>query len=150
MEKIVTLTTKLKHNRRRLLKNKTESELLFEAFLRSESSKRRLGLPFETQKTIGFYIVDFFFGKRNLIVELDGEIHNLPDVKIYDDKRSLFFQRLGLNIIRFSNEFSREKPVECFEKIISFPTVKFSETSKKCIMAARIRNGCRFTSKVGV
>ena len=37
------------------------------------------------------------------MIELDGEIHNKPEVKERDDGREFILKNFGLNIVRFTN-----------------------------------------------
>jgi len=63
-----------------------------------------LNLPvrFRRQHPIDVYIVDFYCHKLKLVIEVDGEIHKIqPD---YDDGRTIELEKLGLKVIRFSNE----------------------------------------------
>ena len=52
---------------------------------------------FDRQKIIGNYIVDFFCGDCNVVIEIDGSTH---DNKVeYDKNRDLYLKRLGLTVI---------------------------------------------------
>jgi|TARA_R100000479_G_scaffold156694_1_gene93257 very-short-patch-repair endonuclease len=76
-----------------------------EAFLWKYLQKRKLdGRKFRRQQSIGNYIVDFYCPSENLIIELDGEVHNnsLPEEK--DLKRTQFLESLGYKVIRFENK----------------------------------------------
>jgi imidazole glycerol-phosphate synthase subunit HisF len=61
-------------------------------------------LKFRRQHPISIYIVDFYCHSTKLIIELDGNIHNLPDVKNNDEIRQKDLENLGLKIIRFTNK----------------------------------------------
>lgn len=72
-----------------------------------------LGDIFEFQKPIfmdkqicskSFYIVDFLFPDKNLVVEIDGKYHNDKFVNIDDTLRELHLKDTGYNIIRFTNQ----------------------------------------------
>ena len=52
---------------------------------------------FDRQKIIGNYIVDFFCGNCNVVVEIDGSSHD--DKVEYDDERNAFLEGLGLTVI---------------------------------------------------
>jgi very-short-patch-repair endonuclease len=62
-----------------------------------------LGIRFRAQHPLGIYIADFFSYKINLVIEIDGEIHNTENHKEYDSKRSLDLKKWGIDIIRFTN-----------------------------------------------
>ena len=53
---------------------------------------------------IGRYIVDFFFRKSMLIVELDGGYHNEPEQKELDKNRQEWLCQMGYKVIRFTND----------------------------------------------
>ncbi len=97
MKKIFTKFT-LKERRQSLRKNMTNAESL----LWSNLKNKQLGFKFRRQHSIGIYIVDFYCKDKNLVIELDGEIH-LKN-KNYDKERDYYLKSLGLNIIRFKNQ----------------------------------------------
>ena len=51
-----------------------------------------------------FFIVDFHCHEYRLIIEVDGQYHSKPEVKLRDQERSEILQSMGYNIIRFNNE----------------------------------------------
>ena len=55
---------------------------------------------FDRQKIIGNYIVDFFCGNCNVVIEIDGSSH---ENKIeYDNERNCYLENLGLTVIHIS------------------------------------------------
>ena len=60
--------------------------------------------PFQRQKTVGNYIVDFYCHAAALVVELDGAHHYTEDGRAYDKERTAFLEACGLRVLRFSNE----------------------------------------------
>lgn len=72
---------------------------------RSEEQMKDLLLsvdfPFEQQKQIGPYIVDFYLPPQ-LVVEVDGAIHDTR--KFYDANRDAYLVRKGYKVLRFKNE----------------------------------------------
>src|SRR6187549_1359400 len=50
-------------------------------------SGNKLGVKFRRQHPISNYIADFYCHSLRLVVEIDGGIHNKPDVKKYDAVR---------------------------------------------------------------
>ena len=57
---------------------------------------------FDRQKIIGNYIVDFFCGNCDVVIEIDGSSH---DDKIeYDNERDAFLKGLGLTVIHIVAE----------------------------------------------
>ncbi|MEP7133355.1 MAG: DUF559 domain-containing protein [Chloroflexota bacterium] len=60
------------------------------------------GLHFRRQQVVHGYFPDFYCHQHELIVELDGGIHELQ--KEYDAEREEYLIALGFRIIRFTNE----------------------------------------------
>ena len=81
-----------------LRKNMTSSEKKLWEHLRL---KRLDGKHFRRQHPYGIYILDFFCCKSNLVVEVDGEIHNFSEE--YDIIRTKYLEESGLKVIRFTN-----------------------------------------------
>lgn len=55
------------------------------------------------QKIIDNYIVDFYCAKLKLIIEIDGEVHDLDNNIGYDNLRDNILRNYGLRIIRIKN-----------------------------------------------
>ena len=68
------------------------------------SNKGINGYKFRRQHIIGDYIADFICLKHNLIIEVDGSIHQLPANIISDAERTKWLMSEGYKIIRFTNE----------------------------------------------
>jgi len=56
-----------------------------------------LGLDFDRQRIIGYYIVDFYCPNAQVIIEIDGSSH--IGKEDYDRKRDLYLESLGLTVI---------------------------------------------------
>ena len=61
----------------------------------------RLGVRFRRQEPIGPYIVDFVCRAEKLIVEADGDQH---DMSAHDGRRDAFLRSKGYRVLRFWNE----------------------------------------------
>lgn len=83
-----------------LRKNETESEKILWGKLRNNQVK---GYKFRRQHPIGLYIADFYCHKLKLIIEVDGEYHNLPEQIEKDKERTQILESNGLKVIRFTN-----------------------------------------------
>ena len=59
---------------------------------------------FRRQHPIANYVVDFYCHALKLVIELDGGIHEVEDVKKYDEFREAHLKELGLTVLRFKNE----------------------------------------------
>ena len=90
-----------KDRRRELRKNLTPAE----AFLWRQLSGSKLdGRKFRRHHGIGPYIVDFYCPDCRVIVELDGADHQEFLVVERDERRTRFFMRHGIKVVRFENK----------------------------------------------
>lgn len=67
---------------------------------------RRLKLPnshFRRQTPVGPFIADFACLKAKLIIELEGGVHDAPDVAADDAERRAWLEGRGLRVLRISN-----------------------------------------------
>lgn len=84
-----------------LRKNQTNAEKLLWGKIRN---KRLEGFRFLRQYSIGRYIADFYCSKANVVIEVDGGIHNQVENKEYDLIREEIIKANGIRIIRFHND----------------------------------------------
>ncbi|MBL7740188.1 MAG: endonuclease domain-containing protein [Chitinophagaceae bacterium] len=82
-----------------LRRNMTPSEQTLWMYLKEGINK----LKFRRQHPIGLYIADFYCHKVKLIIEIDGSIHEEPEVKQKDELRQKELKSWGYYIMRFSN-----------------------------------------------
>ncbi len=59
--------------------------------------------PFNRQKPLGEYIVDFYCHAYRLVVEIDGDSHYTEEAQMKNRKRTAFLESKGLRVIRFTN-----------------------------------------------
>ncbi len=86
------------HRSRNLRKNMTRQEgILWYKFLRTYS------IRFYRQRIINNFIVDFYCPKARLIIEIDGGQHYRGYNIFYDKKRTLFLEKYGLIVLRYTN-----------------------------------------------
>ncbi|NLT52539.1 MAG: DUF559 domain-containing protein [Ignavibacteria bacterium] len=90
----------LKERRRRLRKEMTFSEKIVWLHLR----KKQLKVRFLRQYSIDNYIVDFYCPEMKIAVEIDGDVHNLPEQKEYDIERQRYLENYGVTFVRLKNE----------------------------------------------
>jgi cyclase len=83
-----------------LRKSMTEAEKLLWNYLKAGVD----GLKFRRQHPLGIYIADFYCHPIKLIIELDGKIHDKPEVKILDEQRETELKNWGYEVIRFTND----------------------------------------------
>ncbi len=75
-------------------------ELMWEAL----SNKKLGGYKIRRQHIIGYYIADFVCLRHQLIIEIDGLIHQLPENQASDLERQKWLEDEGFRVIRFTNE----------------------------------------------
>ena len=73
-----------------------------EKILWNELRANKLGVHFRRQQVIAGFIVDFYCHKAALVIEVDGDIHNLQ--KEDDVRREKALSGLGLKVVRFNND----------------------------------------------
>ena len=84
-----------------LRKNQTMAENLLWQIIRN---RQIAGLKFRRQHPLANYIADFYCHELKLVIELDGDVHDIAWVKERDLRREKAMKELGLQIVRFSNE----------------------------------------------
>ena len=72
-----------------------------EQILWQELRVNKQGVHFRRQQIIAGFIVDFYCHKAALVVEVDGDIHDLQLDQ--DARRETVLRELGLRIVRFKN-----------------------------------------------
>ena len=88
-------------NKARILRNKmTKAEIILWSRIRS---RQLYGYKFRRQQAILDYIVDFYCHDLKLIIEVDGDIHSLPEIVESDKHRDKILKINGYHIIHFSN-----------------------------------------------
>ncbi len=75
-----------------------------EAMLWSIIKSKQLGVKFRRQHSIGNYIVDFYSSEIQLVIEMDGGIHEDVIHQSNDEVRDVYMQDLGIAVIRFDNK----------------------------------------------
>ena len=73
-----------------------------EKILWQELRANKLGVHFRRQQVIAGFIVDFYCHKVALVIEVDGDIHDLQQEE--DARREKVLNEMGLRIVRFRNE----------------------------------------------
>lgn len=62
------------------------------------------GIKFRRQHPISLYIADFYCHSEKLIIEVDGNIRDMPEIKFKDDVRQKDLEELGLKILRVTTK----------------------------------------------
>ena len=94
-----TLWVKLKPIVREMRHKPTEAENLLWQKLRNCQLS---GYKFRRQHNIERFIVDFYCAEANLVVEVDGPVHQYQ--KNEDEIRQQYIESQGLKLIRFTND----------------------------------------------
>ena len=73
---------------------------------------RATNLHFRRQAPFGPYIVDFVCHRHRLVVEMDGGVHNLPEVASRDAERDAWLTGRGYRVMRFPNNVTPDDIVQ--------------------------------------
>jgi very-short-patch-repair endonuclease len=73
-----------------------------EKILWQELRSNKLGVHIRRQQVIAGFIIDFYCHKAALVIEVDGDIHDLQQEE--DARREMVLSEMGLRIVRFGNE----------------------------------------------
>ncbi len=88
------------------------------------SNKKLDGYKFRRQHIIGNFIADFICLKENLIIEVDGLIHQLPENMVSDEERTQWLRNEGFDVIRFTNDeviFKLDKVLQSISTKLAAP-----------------------------
>jgi very-short-patch-repair endonuclease len=88
-------------NAKSLRNNSTDSEKILWQYLKA---KKLCGIKFRRQHPLNQFIVDFYSNELKLVIELDGDYHNIPEIQEYDRRREHMLKEWGLTVIRFTND----------------------------------------------
>ncbi len=78
----------------------TDAEDILWHYLRNN----QLGEKFRRQHPLSIYIADFYCHKYKLVIELDGSIHDIPEIAASDIQRQKNLEADGIKFLRFKNE----------------------------------------------
>jgi methylmalonyl-CoA mutase len=96
---------------------------------------KKEGYKFRRQHIIGSFIADFVCLKKGLVIEVDGNYHQLPDMKISDEERTNALNKLGFQVIRFTNDeitYELEKVLEKVNVLLfQLPDKEIDENSSE-------------------
>ena len=111
----VEYNSNLRQRAREMRNNPTDAERKLWNILRQGELKKH---RFLRQKILGNYIADFYCSKLQLIIEADGGGHQEQEQKEYDEARTLFFESLGMKVLRFWNNEILQNPSGVYAKIL--------------------------------
>ncbi len=85
---------------KKLRNNVTPTEMILWGRLKEYFPK----LKFRRQHPVSLYIADFYCHAEKLIIEIDGSIHDLVEMKTSDAIRQKDLEDLGLKVVRFTTK----------------------------------------------
>jgi very-short-patch-repair endonuclease len=103
-----------KEKRRQLRRDQTPAETLVWRYLRNRLSKN---CKFRRQYSVDRYIIDFYSPEIKLAIEIDGDVHDLPEQKEHDKIRQKYLEEYGIIFLRIRNEELFGNTNKAFEKI---------------------------------
>jgi type I restriction enzyme R subunit len=109
---------KLKERARALRKAGNLPEVLFWNQVKRKQFK---GYDFDRQKIIGNYIVDFYCGNCQVVIEIDGSSHD--DKQEYDAERDAYLKSLGLTVIHIPVEDIMKRMDEVVNMLYNHPAL---------------------------
>ena len=113
----------LKANAQENRKKMTEAESAFWQIAKSSG----LGEKCRRQYILGDYIVDFFFRKSMLIIEIDGGYHDTEEQQEKDTIRQEWLEHNGYTVLRFTNDqilFDTENSINIIKQHLRTPSVQ--------------------------
>lgn len=106
------VSRELQERARELRKNMTPAEKILWEKLRHN---RLNGLQFRRQQIMNTFIVDFYWHAKALVVEVDGDIHDLQTD--YDAERSEYLIARGFRMLRVTNDDVESDLLSVVQKI---------------------------------
>lgn len=104
--------------------NPTPAEILMKAKLNYARINYIFQYPIETKTS--YFIADFYIPRKNIIVEIDGSIHN--NRKSYDNARDKYIKSKGYKVIRIKNK-----------DVDTFNTLTFKYSNKKKTIKSKLK-----------
>lgn len=101
---------------RELRETSTHTESVLWEYLKTKPH----GIKFRRQHPYSTYILDFYCHSLKLVIEVDGKIHDLPEIKSNDEIRQKQLEMNGLVVMRFPNELVEKNLEEVINKIDTF------------------------------
>lgn len=95
---------------------------------RPTPGERRMGtiltqlvIPFEPQRILGNYVVDFYIPEAKLVIEVDGMSHYTREARQRDNRRTknLMRMRAVCKVIRFTNLDVQYRPGEVAKAVLA-------------------------------
>jgi very-short-patch-repair endonuclease len=97
-----------------LRQDMTPAERLLWSYLRD---RKLAGIKFRRQYPIGAFVLDFYAPALRLVIEVDGDVHDLPERRDYDARRQTWLEGQGMHVLRFSNGAVIDELSDVLERI---------------------------------
>jgi cyclase len=126
-------------NAKSLRYNMTPAENMLWSYLNVKTNAK-----FRRQHPLGNYIADFYCHQHKLVIEVDGSIHQLPEIIQNDLEKQAFLQQEGLRVIRFTNNeiFNQlDKVLNSINMQISSPFRGRGGLAKRIIPCLDVKDG---------
>ena len=65
---------------------------------------KKLPCTVNRQKNIGNYIIDFYIASKNIVIEIDGRQHDMPEHNKKDNARDYELSKLGIKVLRYTSK----------------------------------------------
>jgi very-short-patch-repair endonuclease len=78
---------------------------------------RKLNLNIRRQAPIGRYVADFACHTARVVIEVDGPIHDEPEVRQRDAERTAWLESQGYRVLRISEKVVRNRLYEVVERL---------------------------------
>ena len=105
---------KTEKEKRRILRNEmTYCENIMWIHLR----KKQLGVRFLRQYSVDQFVIHFYSPEIKLAIELDGNVHDNPDQKAYDEERQKYLEKFHIIFVRITNDELMGNANMAFKKI---------------------------------
>lgn len=98
---------------RELRENATYCEGILWDYLKTKP----MGLKFRRQHPYAVYILDFYCHALKLVIEVDGSIHQVEEVRNKDIIRQNALEKDGLIVTRINNDQLLNAPEKVFEEL---------------------------------
>ena len=91
-----------------------------ERLLWAELRNRKLdGVKYRRQHPVESFVLDFYAPEFRLVIELDGDVHDIPERHHADQRRQRRLEALGMRVLRFTNLELTQDPDAVLNRIRS-------------------------------
>lgn len=90
--------------------------------------RKQFGYRFLRQYSVDHFVLDFYSPELKLAIEIDGDVHNQPDQKGYDNNREKYLSKFNIKFVRITNKEFLGNPDKAFNKIEA--VIKLIEQTK--------------------